>query len=141
MANNPSSRIKELQTGNPEKLEVVLTVECKDRASARDLERFLHQSLSGINILGEWFSLSKNNLYKVLKRLSIDPECKVVSEFNLKPANKVAGGSRDKNKEKMMRGMELALSKRRKQVTILVDKLAEFGVSHKDSAAMIDFSC
>jgi len=117
---------------------VVLTIACKDRANARELERFLHQSLSSINIIGEWFSLSRNNLYKVLKRLSLDPSCKVVSEFNLKPSGKEACGSRSKRKDLMVKDMELALSKRRKQVTILVDKLAEFGVSHKESAEMIN---
>ncbi|MEU8617355.1 GIY-YIG nuclease family protein [Streptomyces sp. NPDC048623] len=47
---NPSKRLKELQTGNPDRLEVLWTA-----PGGRELESALHQTFNAYRIEGEWF--------------------------------------------------------------------------------------
>jgi len=54
---NPDRRIKTLQTGNPEKIDLVLKVKVFDRFSAK-IESALHSQYSYLNKNGEWFNLS-----------------------------------------------------------------------------------
>lgn len=83
MADDPKRRIKELQTGNPEVLNLVLTIHCRSRRHARLVESTLHNQLKGVNVLGEWYKVRNDKLYKVLNKLATEPDCNVIEEFNL----------------------------------------------------------
>lgn len=85
MANNPKQRVKELQTGNPEVLHIVMTIKCNSRKHARLVERTLHNQLCGVNVLGEWYKIKEHVLYKVLTKLALDPSCNVAESLNIKP--------------------------------------------------------
>ena len=138
IAQNPKKRIKELQTGNPEVLNIVLTIECNSRNHARLVERTLHEQLIGVNVLGEWFKVRSDKLYKVLRRLAIDPNCDVIEEFNLQaPTEKTrsmlrAERKRNESQAKHINEVELALSKRKIKIDLLMKKLSEMGVSYKE---------
>ena len=54
-ANNPSSRLSELQTGNARQLILLNTIECDGEDAGYRLEARLQQLFSGIKALGEWF--------------------------------------------------------------------------------------
>ena len=49
------SRLKHLQTGNPEKIEIIHTLESRH---AYTIEKILHQKLDQFRLQGEWFELS-----------------------------------------------------------------------------------
>ena len=84
MASDPHRRIKELQTGNPCLLYMVMTIECQGRKEARRLEKKLHELLETVNVLGEWYKANRQQLYKVLKRMSKDETCKIVEPYQLR---------------------------------------------------------
>lgn len=52
-------RLKQLQTGNPEKLEILMDFRVSD---AESLEKYLHYFLLNKNVRGEWFQLSEEDL-------------------------------------------------------------------------------
>jgi hypothetical protein len=47
---NPRARLAELQTGNPQKLEIIVDV-----AGGRELEDGIHRELGAFRLWGEWF--------------------------------------------------------------------------------------
>jgi hypothetical protein len=59
VANDPRSRIKELQTGNPVSLQMVY---CFGFQNAFSVEQSIHQRFSEKRVSGEWFSLSEDEI-------------------------------------------------------------------------------
>lgn len=57
MSKNPTKRLKQLQTGNSNKLYLLASFK-----SNQYLEKFLHKLLSFDNIRGEWFELTVEKL-------------------------------------------------------------------------------
>jgi hypothetical protein len=55
IADNTENRLSSLQTSNPRKLEVFLSVDV-DKRAARDAERIAHAHVAKTAIRGEWFS-------------------------------------------------------------------------------------
>jgi|APGre2960657404_1045060.scaffolds.fasta_scaffold83428_2 hypothetical protein len=55
ISDNPEKRVKQLQTGHPEKLEIKYM---KKLNNARLYEKLLHKDMSYIRSHGEWFDLS-----------------------------------------------------------------------------------
>ena len=55
ISDNPENRVKQLQTGHPEKLEIKFM---KKLENARLYEKLLHKDMSYIRSHGEWFDLS-----------------------------------------------------------------------------------
>lgn len=55
ISDNPDKRVKQLQTGHPEKLEIKYK---KIIENARLYEKLLHKDISYIRSYGEWFDLS-----------------------------------------------------------------------------------
>lgn len=53
---NVEKRLKSLQTGNPDKLEIHHKILCK--GNHRELEKKIHQELSYKRLSGEWFSMT-----------------------------------------------------------------------------------
>lgn len=64
-ANNVERRMKELQTGNPKKLEILKIIKCSNEQEAYELERFLHSILHSVQSFGEWFHLSMKEGVKI----------------------------------------------------------------------------
>ena len=60
---NPEQRIKNLQTGNSRKLELMGWIECQGQS----LERALHKKYEPFNINLEWFSIEPRNVLEELK--------------------------------------------------------------------------
>lgn len=58
IAKNPQSRLKQLQTGNPELLTIIETYET---TNASKIEKALHNRYSYTRKEGEWFELSVSN--------------------------------------------------------------------------------
>tara|TARA_Y100000361_G_C11161446_1_gene347661 strand:- start:6437 stop:6835 length:399 start_codon:yes stop_codon:yes gene_type:complete len=55
-ANDIDRRIRELQTGNPKKLEILHVFEC-DEGEANTLEKQIHSDFACLRVHGEWFSM------------------------------------------------------------------------------------
>jgi len=57
-------RVRELQTGNPQQLEIIGYIETDDMYK---LERIFHKYLADSRISGEWFDLSVGDVYSILE--------------------------------------------------------------------------
>ena len=51
-----ASRLKQLQTGNPQELSVVSTYEYETSEQAFKMEKIIHKKLKSKRITGEWFT-------------------------------------------------------------------------------------
>ena len=58
VADNPTSRLKELQIGNPYPLSLVVTCGFPSSRVAKRAESDAHKQMEKYNIHGEWFDLS-----------------------------------------------------------------------------------
>lgn len=67
---DPESRLKALQTGNPEKLQFLYKIKCNDESHARRLEQTLHEMLGTQNIRNEWFRLKNTQIPKLLEHFA-----------------------------------------------------------------------
>ena len=78
-SHHPPSRLKELQTGNPDKLTLWGSISFKEKIPAELTEKILHKYLkdNNFNAIGEWFKI---NVYTALRLL----ECFPISRGNLK---------------------------------------------------------
>ena len=56
---NPTERLRELQTGNGRKLELISLIPCKDESSAYKVETALHDIYKLYRLCGEWFDILK----------------------------------------------------------------------------------
>jgi hypothetical protein len=59
VAKNPARRLTELQTGNPEELQIDALVLCPNEKAAYALEILLHEKFSRRKVRNEWFSFGK----------------------------------------------------------------------------------
>lgn len=59
---NIESRIKTLQTGNPQKIHLLCDIRCTNKNTAMTIERELHKSLHNVDLrtFGEWFEFLPN---------------------------------------------------------------------------------
>jgi hypothetical protein len=64
IADNPSKRINELQTGNPMALVLLRSFRVMD---ARRIERSLHAHFDAVRVRGEWFDLSDDDRDRISK--------------------------------------------------------------------------
>ena len=62
ISNNPSKRLEQIQTGNPDKCELVSAYQSDD---ARETETILHSLLSDCRLEGEWFKCSPKKLHSL----------------------------------------------------------------------------
>ena len=70
IANNPKKRIKQLQTGNSEKLSIHHTLQLP-YDNCRTFERILHYSLRRYRLKGEWFDMSPKEAFDYITFLMI----------------------------------------------------------------------
>ena len=74
-SHHPPSRLKEIQTGNPEKLAIWGSISVKDRLVAKAIEKVIHSHLKANNVQaqGEWFNI---NVKCGLEILELFPSCR-----------------------------------------------------------------
>jgi len=84
MSDDPEKRIKQLQTGNPQVLRIIISIKCNSREHAFELEKTLHRMLERNNILNEWFSVRKKSVFETINRMANNPElAQVISHVDL----------------------------------------------------------
>ena len=131
MSDNPLSRIKSLQTGNPERLTLKYTLECRDRKHAEKLERLIHSELSGSNVLGEWFKPRRSEFFKTLMKYCEPYDYAI----NIDVVEKTEVGFIDNMKntlkqyKKIILENERIISERKLKIGRVCTKLREMGLS------------
>lgn len=65
---NVSNRIKQLQTGNPYKLELLGIIECESSSEAYMVEKELHTKYKDVAAIGEWFDLEITHICDIDSR-------------------------------------------------------------------------
>ena len=85
LAENPSFRLKQLQTGSPVKLRLRASIPC-DVKDAQAYERGLHKQLKEYHVLGEWFLADAPLIQGMLQGVSEEPRrdpdpSKLIAEF------------------------------------------------------------
>ena len=143
VADDVQKRMKQLQTGNPKELILVMHFECDDRAHAFRLEKTIHDILKGQRLWGEWFSVSKSKVMKLLNSMGnrddIDSIVKKMDLFDRAGVNitkkdvasvKLKGviRSRDYEIEDLKNSISIAKKKR----GAYVDELQRLGLSFKE---------
>jgi len=81
-SNDPSKRLKQLQTANSEELFLHATIDI-DETRVRLLERFLHKDLSYKRLKGEWFNMTKQEVTDYLTFAEITWAYDPLLEFKL----------------------------------------------------------
>lgn len=76
---SPRSRLKQLQTGNPERLEILHTVEVSDK-QARLVEKSSHVILAEYRLTGEWFDVDLETAITAIDRAVNPDKWKSLSE-------------------------------------------------------------
>lgn len=154
MSDDPGKRIKQLQTGNPKILRIIISIKCNSRKHAFELEKTLHRMLLRNNILNEWFFVKKKILLETISRFANNPDLKQVKSFVdifekqsvedvetekavIKSEKKVFSGAledsirstrnKNKNKTKMISEMTIKLKQRKVESKIFRAKLIELG--------------
>lgn len=64
-ASNIGARLTSLQTGSPQKLELILVAYCGE--GAKDLEKKYHEQFASRHHRGEWFSLTREDLLEIVQ--------------------------------------------------------------------------
>jgi predicted GIY-YIG superfamily endonuclease len=81
ISNNPEKRIKELQTGNENKLKIIHKVLCENY---KNVETALHNQYSFLEINGEWFELREEDVKNFPESCKkIDENFKIINLFKL----------------------------------------------------------
>lgn len=154
MSDDPEKRIKQLQTGNPQILRIIISIKCNSRKHAFELEKTLHRMLVRNNILNEWFFVKKKSLLETINRFANNPDLKqvtshvdifekqspeeiktekVVAVLEKQALNGTVENSiksirnKSKNKTLMLANMEKKLQQRKREAKIFRDKLVELG--------------
>ncbi len=70
MSDDPEKRIKQLQTGNPETLRLIMSIRCNSREHAYKLESTLHLMMAKKSIINEWFFLDEKSVLSTLSRIA-----------------------------------------------------------------------
>lgn len=88
IAADPAARLRGLQTGSAEPLELMRAVECVD---ARNAEAFLHHEFRKKKHRGEWFKLASEDILK------FDRRCAVAQHNRIRIKLKKGWGASPKN--------------------------------------------
>lgn len=71
ISDNPNARLRELQTAHYERLTLMCTVQCKDRAGAFALERALHKWYAERRSSNEWFEIDPESVIDQIKLMAL----------------------------------------------------------------------
>lgn len=74
ISNKPEKRLKQLQTGFPEKLEIKYVEPLDSRVKARTLENHLHKDIRHHRSHGEWFNIDVKSAIAYVKFTLINYE-------------------------------------------------------------------
>jgi len=139
VTDNVQNRIKQLQTGNPSEIVLVMHFECNSREHAFNLEKTIHEILKGQRLFGEWFSVSKTKLMKMLNSMgdkeALDSVVKSMDIFDKhgtsqKKTTKLTNTIKSRNVE--IKEVQDALVRGRLIRRIYVEELIRLGCSWKD---------
>ncbi len=115
---DPERRVKDLQTGNPKPLRLLMKIKCNDDKHARKLEKTLHEMLGNQNIHLEWFKLKKTHVMKMLTAFANNDEFDQVQHVDeLLQYSTVK--KPPKNQNTHVRQMELAIKRRKQESAFL----------------------
>lgn len=67
ISDNPQKRLKQIQTGHPEKIEIKHLEEISTRRKTLELEKNLHRDFSIYRSHGEWFNMTVDDAIVFLK--------------------------------------------------------------------------
>jgi predicted GIY-YIG superfamily endonuclease len=134
MTDDVNSRIKQLQTGNPLELFLVMHFECKDRTHALRLEKTIHEILQGQRLCGEWFAVSRSNIMKLFNNLGdnhkIDSLVKNMDLFDIEGKDTVKElKGKVKSRDVEIKDIKKALSIGKLKRSIYIDTLISLGVT------------
>lgn len=153
MSDDPKKRIKQLQTGNPSVLRLLISIKCESRKHALELEKTLHRMLLNKNILNEWFRVKQKSLFDTINRFANNPDIEQVKshvdmfsrddkKIKIKPIAKKKNTNnnvdhdanrrrnlaiKNNNKDKAIFDMERKLIQRKSEARIFRSKLIELG--------------
>ncbi len=146
VSKNPDTRIKTLQTGNHEKLAIVMTIKCNSRKHAFLVEKTIHNSLSNQNVMGEWFSVNRSKFMKCMNDIcngKVDERIEKREELFASRATKDDGKCRSFLLQKIInlsdacRDQELAIKKYKIKVQKLREELKNKGLSDSEISKII----
>lgn len=139
VAGDVHKRLKQLQTGNPKELILVMHFQCNDRSHAFRLEKSMHEILDGQRLCGEWFKVTRSRLMKVINNLGNDQEIESLTKevclfqkYGL-DINEQSKESRIiKSRDIEIADVQRALADARKIRGAYVDKMLELGVTYQE---------
>lgn len=89
ISNDPYKRVKQLQTGNSNKISLVCYVKMRTRIEAHNLESVLHKEFYSDNTLGEWFDINELDVIDYIRNEHIInvviPKNVLVTESTVSP--------------------------------------------------------
>lgn len=89
VAMNIKRRLNALQTANPEKLTIIASIKCENRAEAYNIESYLHNELKNRSIRGEWFATCMRRVDKIMKKWYTTKELEQSSYYEEKIDNEL----------------------------------------------------
>lgn len=137
VADNVQKRIKQLQTGNPFELLLVMHFECNSRSHAFHIEKTIHEILEGQRLCGEWFRVSRSRLMKVINGLGSKHEIECLTQemdlFETQQAG-IAASLRKKirSRDKEVADLKIAIKRGKLVRGRYMDKLLEAGITHQE---------
>jgi hypothetical protein len=66
MSDNPTSRVGNLQSGNPKKIKLYKKYPTPDRTSAKYIEAMFHKNETKHMLTGEWFDITPEDAHKIM---------------------------------------------------------------------------
>ena len=63
ISSNPEARLRQVQTGSPDRLSIYATLVFPNRRAAQDVERAFHDVLDLSRMCGEWFGIAPDRAY------------------------------------------------------------------------------
>jgi len=139
VTDNVHKRMKQLQTGNPKELMLVMRFECNDRRHAFTLEKTIHETLEGRRLCGEWFEVTKSKIMKVINNLGNDQEIESLSKemclfqrdgVSLDYSSRLKKTIKSRDVE--VADLQRALLDAKKIRRAYFDRLLELGCSHQE---------
>lgn len=141
---NPEARLKQLQTGNPVVLKLIMKIKCDSEKHARNLEKSLHDMLGTQNVYLEWYKLKKTHIMKMLTAFSNDEDfdqvqhCENLNHYSSMPGD-ISIKRRYKNLLRHVKQMETALIRRKNGARIMRKYISEkSGMNDMDIKSLIN---
>jgi len=139
VAGDVHKRLKQLQTGNPKELILVMHFQCNDRSHAFALEKSIHEILDGQRLCGEWFKVTRSRLMKVINNLgnereieSLTKEVCLFQKYGLDISEQSKQSKIIKSRDIEIADVQRALADAKKVRGAYINKLLELGVSYQE---------